>query len=374
MHRYLNGERNIPDSLLEKILKYVERDDLMNMLSAGESLKTLGFIHEDGSIDYKLAAEFVRHAVRDDYLRSFIIDVIVREYRDELKKTLGLSFENIVFKWDEDLEYFLKNVKRRRKIATERTLKYYKSIFEKNLEGRRLNVKLVDKIIKHRNKWIRNVARHYIQYLYYKRRISPEAYGWLINVIPSRSYEIDVRSYPIKDEDVINTFKFLKENHKTYYIIYRIMLESGARITHTVKFIEDFKLDEEIEIPGLGYTRRLVVFDGFARYYAGFKHETKRCEWIYMSRDTLNMLKTIANKRINNDQITKYAKRHSLILPKYIRKYSWRMMVKSLGRELARFLQSRFGELKISEKVYEDLLSEADEKYPEYLIELGRLV
>jgi intergrase/recombinase len=42
-------------------------------------------------------------------------------------------------------------------------------------------------------------------------------------------------------------------------------------------------------------------------------------------------------------------------------------MVKVMPREVARFIQSRFGELKISEARYEDLLSEADECYPRYL-------
>lgn len=36
-------------------------------------------------------------------------------------------------------------------------------------------------------------------------------------------------------------------------------------------------------------------------------------------------------------------------------------------REVARFIQSRFGELKIFEARYEDLLSEADEHYSKYL-------
>jgi intergrase/recombinase len=42
-------------------------------------------------------------------------------------------------------------------------------------------------------------------------------------------------------------------------------------------------------------------------------------------------------------------------------------MVRAMPREVARFIQSRFGELKISEARYEDLLSEADEHYPKYL-------
>jgi len=42
-------------------------------------------------------------------------------------------------------------------------------------------------------------------------------------------------------------------------------------------------------------------------------------------------------------------------------------MIKAMPKEVARFIQSRFGELKISEARYEDLLSEADEHYPKYL-------
>ena len=39
-------------------------------------------------------------------------------------------------------------------------------------------------------------------------------------------------------------------------------------------------------------------------------------------------------------------------------------MVQAMPREVARFIQSRFGELRISEARYEDLLSEADSYYP----------
>jgi intergrase/recombinase len=50
-----------------------------------------------------------------------------------------------------------------------------------------------------------------------------------------------------------------------------------------------------------------------------------------------------------------------------MRKAAWRLMIRVMPREVARFIQSRFGELKISEARYEDLLSEADENYPRYL-------
>jgi intergrase/recombinase len=45
-----------------------------------------------------------------------------------------------------------------------------------------------------------------------------------------------------------------------------------------------------------------------------------------------------------------------------------------MPREVARFIQSRFGELRVSEARYEDLLSEADSYYPKYLEKLRGLV
>ena len=65
--------------------------------------------------------------------------------------------------------------------------------------------------------------------------------------------------------------------------------------------------------------------------------------------------------------IARYAKRHGLLPPKHVRKVAWRLMVRMMPKEVARFVQSRFGELKVSEARYEDLLSEAGEYYPKYL-------
>jgi intergrase/recombinase len=63
----------------------------------------------------------------------------------------------------------------------------------------------------------------------------------------------------------------------------------------------------------------------------------------------------------------KYAKRNGLLPPKYVGKVAWRLMVEAVPHEVARFVQSRFGELKISGARYEDLLSEVDLHYPKYL-------
>jgi intergrase/recombinase len=215
------------------------------------------------------------------------------------------------------------------------------------------------------------VVHHVIdQLLYYMRKIPPETYGWLMEVVPSRSYRLDVRSYPINLEDVAETLRYLKENHELYYLIYRLMLEGGLRLSHTLLLIESFSPRELVEIPGIGLeTARLVCFQdkGFCRYYLGVRGHVKPCEWAYLSTKTLKLLEEYAGERVNRGSVRKYAKRNGLLPPKYMRKVAWRLMIKSMSREVARFVQSRFGELRISEARYEDLLSEADDYYPEYL-------
>lgn len=124
------------------------------------------------------------------------------------------------------------------------TLAYYRNLFTKHLEGRTLSEELVEYVVSHPNKWLRNVFRHYIQYLYYTRRISPETFGWLMEVVPSRSYRLDVRPYPIDPEEVEKTVSYLRENHELYYLVYRLMLEGGLRLSHTLLVIH--------ETPGLG--------------------------------------------------------------------------------------------------------------------------
>ena len=99
----------------------------------------------------------------------------------------------------------------------------------------------------------------------------------------------------------------------------------------------------------------------------GLREEIKPCEWIYFSTEAMGLLASTVPRHINRHQVRKYARKHGLVLPKCMRKVSWRLMVKAMRREAARFIQSRFGELRVSEARYEDLLGEADKAYPAYL-------
>jgi intergrase/recombinase len=146
------------------------------------------------------------------------------------------------------------------------------------LEGKELSEQLIDYVINHKNKWLRNVFRHYTQYLYYKRMISPETFGWIMEVVPSRSYKMDVRPYQINLEDVAKTMHFLMEKHKVYCTIYRLMLEGGLRLSQALHVVATFSPSEVVEIPEICLEApRLVCFQdkGFCRYYVDIRESQK---------------------------------------------------------------------------------------------------
>jgi intergrase/recombinase len=123
-------------------------------------------------------------------------------------------------------------------------------------------------------------------------------------------------------------------------------------------------------------TNRLVCFQdkGFCRYYLRARGHVKPCEWAYFSLATLKLLEKHTGRKINRSTLEEYTIKHGLLPPKYMRKAAWRIMIRAMPREVARFIQSRLGELKISEARYEDLPGEADEHYSKYLNYLQKVL
>jgi len=178
-------------------------------------------------MDYGLILKILAIAAKDEYLKNAILRFVVENFREDLRKMLGVSFAGIRLVWSEDFERFLMERKKRRKVKDAGTPSYYKSLFTRYLQGREFSERLIDYVVSHENKWLRNMLRHYIQYLYYKRRISSKTFGWIMEVVPSRSYKLDVRPYQISFEDVGKTLELLRDHHRTYYTVYRVMLEPG---------------------------------------------------------------------------------------------------------------------------------------------------
>jgi len=127
----------------------MSKQDFESIVSDWDRLKTLGVISDKGVVDYGLALKILALASRDEYLKNGILKFVVQEFRDDLRKMLGISFAGIKFEWSKDFEYFLMERKKRRKVKDPETLKYYRSLFEKYLQGRELSEQLIDYVVNH---------------------------------------------------------------------------------------------------------------------------------------------------------------------------------------------------------------------------------
>ena len=303
-------------------------------------------------------------------MKQLIIKFVVENFKEDVKKLVGLIPVNVTMHWDEGFEEFLTQYKKRRKVKRKDTMEYYRKLFLENLEGKKLTTELVDYVVNHKNKWVRNVFRHYIQYLYFKRKIPLETYGWIMEVVPSRRYEREVKIFKIDLELLRKTIEFLRKNHELYYLYYLIMYYSGIRLEHVVKLVENYNPKEIVYVEMRDeYSPRLVCFedDGFCRYYLGYKGG-KPCEWVYFPKELLGLIEKYKGTRRDRASISKYAVKKELLRPKYLRKIHWRVGKKVVSdKDVVRFIQSRFGELKVSAERYADLLSDADSEYPKLM-------
>jgi len=368
IYRIMKRQVRITDDNLRKLLSLVSEEEFRQIVGARENLIARGLLREDGAIDYSLALELLSLASSDQYLKSLIIRFVVENFREDVKKALGIYLSNIVFRWSDDFAEFMRSRKKRKKVRRPDTIAYYKRLFMKYLEGKRLSMELIDYVVNHSNKWLRNVFRHYIQYLYYNRKISPETFGWIMEVVPSRSYRQRIRIYRIDIGKLYETMEFLRENHELYYLYYLIMYYSGIRLEHVVKFIASYSPEEMIEIPSADMvTKRLVCFEskGFCRYYLGLGEIEKPCEWIWFPQELLALLEEYRGIKRDRSKVSDYARNYDLLRPKYLRKLHWRIGTRVIqDKDVLRFIQSRFGELGTAEARYGDLLTRADNEYP----------
>jgi hypothetical protein len=175
LHNYLNGERRIPDDVVYKALLYLGEGEFNEIVKWVDRLRAIGIIRGDGSIDYSLILQAIALATRDEYLKQSLLRFTVENFREDFREMLSLSLAHISFKWEPGFEEFLRE--RKKRVVDPETIAYYRSLFTKHLEGRTLSEEIVDYVINHENKWLRNVFRHYIRYLYYTRKIPPETCG-----------------------------------------------------------------------------------------------------------------------------------------------------------------------------------------------------
>jgi hypothetical protein len=138
LYNHLHGVRRVPDNVVYRALQHLEESEFNEIVKGLDRLRAIGIIRVDGSINYSLILQAIALATRDEYLKQALLKFTVENFREDLRKMLGTSLAHVVFKWEPGFEEFLRERKKRRRVASLGTLSYYRNLFKKHLEGKAL--------------------------------------------------------------------------------------------------------------------------------------------------------------------------------------------------------------------------------------------
>jgi len=253
--RMLKREVSVDDSKLRKLLGFLTLSEFRDILSSRKLLESLGIVGSDGSVKYAVAMEVIKYASKDPLLRQQIIDYVVKHFKEEVMKALGVVPVVIELRWSEDFEKWL--TEKKSKPISERTLRDYRNIFKTCLEGQELNDQLIKELEKPKTVckdgerstgWLRQILRHYIRYLYATGKLDYDTYTRLLLAIPGRRYGRKLSQKAIEVEDVARSLEVLRVRRPDIYMLYLFMLYSAVRFEHVLRLFDEWNPDKRLYV------------------------------------------------------------------------------------------------------------------------------
>jgi len=147
--------------------------------------------------------------------------------------------------------------------------------------------------------------------------------------------------------EVLDTLRRACEASGELCLIYKLLLESGARLSEVVKMLNEFDRS------------RLKQHDGFYTYALGYYRGSKQSFYVFSVTEPKPM-------RCSANWVSNWASKNKLVNPKYVRKFTATAMA-SLGipMEVINFIQGR-APRSILERNYLSLYTLALKYYPRY--------
>ena len=221
VHRWLKGDP-IPNTYAVKFCMIIDEDTMLQVLKGEQLLKRYGVLDYQGNINKPLALALIRAALKHEDLRQIVLQEVVRKYKEELMELLNIELPRVVLKWDEGFEHWL--TERKSKPLSTKTLRDYRNLWFRCLEGKVLNRQLNSKQMRcndgyHPTNWARQIFRHYIRYLYAHGRLDWDTYSRLLLIVPGRRYGRKVLQKPILREDVKRTLEVLKSERADIHLL-----------------------------------------------------------------------------------------------------------------------------------------------------------
>ncbi len=381
VHRWLRGEP-IPESYAVRFCMLVDEDTMLQVLKGKQLLQRYSLVDVNDNINKPLTLALIRAALEHEDLRQIVLQEVARKYKEELMELLNIELPRVELKWDEGFEHWL--TERKSKPLSPKTLRDYRNLWFRCLEGKVLNRQLIRQLNSkqmrcadgyHPTNWARQIFRHYIRYLYAHGRLDWDTYSRLLLIVPGRRYGRKVLQKPIMQEDVIRSLETLKKERPDIHLLYLVMLYSGARFLHVLAMLREWRPEEVVYVPYLARNvKRLECLNQHCRYYMGKENDVKPISFVFFPRSLLQSIEKHRQRIPGRRRIERAASKRNVLMPKYVRIYALRVMKRVLGdNDTYRFIVGKFGELTVSARHYMDLLGEADaiyQKYSQYILEV----
>jgi len=189
-------------------------------------------------------------------------------------------------------------------------------------------------------------CRLLIQFLYYFHGVDLREYFSFLKV-PKSGIDLFVPA----EEQVLSTLEKTKER-EDIYMIYLVLLASGARLSEAVIFLKSLNKQKFIEIDSRAVKYPFPLLRG-----------RKKVFYIYLPKVIAEFLERI---ELTRDIVSSYAKRHNLVKPKYIRKFVAQQMFKlGIDPVVIDFIQGRVARSVLA-RHYLNLSYLADKQYSKY--------
>ena len=148
-------------------------------------------------------------------------------------------------------------------------------------------------------------------------------------------------------DEVAATLEAACNTSRELCIIYRLLVESGARLTEIVKMLKEFD------------PSKLKEHKGFFTYTLGFYRGSKRAYYVFTVTKPEKLV-------ISGNWVSNWASKNKLVCPKYIRKFVATMMASlEIPTEVINFIQGRAPRT-VLERNYLSLYALALKYYPKY--------
>jgi len=186
----------------------------------------------------------------------------------------------------------------------------------------------------------------------------------LKEAIPKREIGVDLK-IPSED-DIVRSLQIVeKVDLLKHRVAFNLTLDSGLRLTETVKLIDDFKADT------------VEKAEGFYVACAGMFRKSKVAYYGFFTEHTMQLLKQLSEeekKRLTDKNAGKYVQKlPGVVRCKYLRKFAFDKMIElGVPESVADFIEGRTPKT-IGAKHYMILLRQAKQYYPKYAEYIAQL-